>query len=110
MPPGFILSPGLVSFWGFFPCRTGAGGRFTASTVFTEKSYQIGLIWLALLSSLALADRINLLKSQTEMPTAPCATMSTDCLKFWKGYHSGWLFMGGTEAQLYQPSSRRVPG
>lgn len=36
------------------------------STLFTEKFYQIGLIWLALLWSVALADRINLLKAQTE--------------------------------------------
>ncbi len=37
-----------------------------ASTAVTEKSYQIGLIWLVLLSSLALADRIRMLKTQTE--------------------------------------------
>ena len=37
-----------------------------ASTAVTEKSYQIGLIWLALLSSLALADRIRMLKAQAE--------------------------------------------
>lgn len=36
------------------------------STPLTERSYQVGLIWLVLLSSLALADRIKLLKSQTE--------------------------------------------
>jgi len=36
------------------------------STTFTENSYQIGLVWMALLSSLALADRIKLLKTQTE--------------------------------------------
>ena len=36
------------------------------STTLTEKSYQIGLIWLVLLSSLALADRIKMLKTQTE--------------------------------------------
>ena len=36
------------------------------STFLTEKSYQIGLVWLVLVSSLALADRIKILKTQTD--------------------------------------------
>jgi signal transduction histidine kinase len=36
------------------------------STPITEKAYHAGMIWLVLVWSLALADRINLLKAQTE--------------------------------------------
>jgi signal transduction histidine kinase len=36
------------------------------SNPITEKSYHIGLIWLVLMWSLALANRINLLKKETE--------------------------------------------
>ncbi len=36
------------------------------STAFTEKAYHFGLIWLVLMWSLALSDRINLLKKETE--------------------------------------------
>jgi signal transduction histidine kinase len=39
---------------------------FLPSTAFTEKSYHLGLIWLVLMGSLALADRINLLKAETD--------------------------------------------
>jgi signal transduction histidine kinase/PAS domain-containing protein len=37
-----------------------------SSTPFTEKAYHFGLIWLVLMWSLALADRINLLKKESE--------------------------------------------
>lgn len=36
------------------------------SSPFTERSYYIGLIWLVLMWSIALADRINLLKVETD--------------------------------------------
>jgi signal transduction histidine kinase len=59
----------LVSWLGFFLgvmmldlVRT----DFLPSTPLTERSYQAGLIWLVLLWSLALADRIEMLKKETE--------------------------------------------
>jgi signal transduction histidine kinase/PAS domain-containing protein len=39
---------------------------FLASTRLTEYAYQSGLIWLVIMWSLALANRINLLKAETE--------------------------------------------
>jgi len=39
---------------------------FASSTLFTENSYRLGIIWMSLCWSIALADRINLLKARTE--------------------------------------------
>ncbi len=36
------------------------------STFFSENAYRIGILWMAICWSLALADRINLLKAETE--------------------------------------------
>jgi signal transduction histidine kinase len=36
------------------------------STVFTENGYRLGILWLAVFLSISLADKINLLKAQTE--------------------------------------------
>ncbi|MFC2055754.1 histidine kinase, partial [Chloroflexota bacterium] len=38
----------------------------TPSTVFSENAYRLGLVWMAVCWSIALADRINLLKAETE--------------------------------------------
>ena len=37
-----------------------------SSTVFGENAYRLGLVWMALCWSIALGDRINLLKSETD--------------------------------------------
>jgi PAS domain-containing protein len=39
---------------------------FIPSTTFSENSYRLGLLWMAVCWSIALADRINLLKAETE--------------------------------------------
>ncbi len=36
------------------------------STLFSENAYRLGLVWMAVCWSIALADRINLLKTETE--------------------------------------------
>jgi len=38
----------------------------TPSTIFSENSYRLGYLWMAVLWSIALADRINLLKAEME--------------------------------------------
>lgn len=44
------------------------------SSPFTERSYHLGLVWLVLLWSLALADRINLLKAETDLANRELAS------------------------------------
>jgi len=36
------------------------------STIFSENAYRLGLVWMAVCWSIALADRINMLKAETE--------------------------------------------
>jgi signal transduction histidine kinase/PAS domain-containing protein len=86
---GVLITPAFAAVCGIFHWRKGNGpARFyliswlgfifgivlaelvrdgtIPSTPITEKFYQVGLLWLVLLWSLALADRINILKAQTE--------------------------------------------
>ena len=46
--------------------RTAGALGVISSTPFGENAYRLGLVWMALCWSIALADRINLLKSETE--------------------------------------------
>jgi signal transduction histidine kinase/PAS domain-containing protein len=64
-PARFYLASWLGFILGIMTAELVRGGVLP-STPLTERSYQIGLIWLVALWALALADRINLLKEETE--------------------------------------------
>jgi signal transduction histidine kinase/PAS domain-containing protein len=89
MAPAIFLTPAIAALAGFYAWRKGFHqARFflvswlgfflglmiidlvrtdlLPSTPLTERSYHAGLIWLVILWSLALADRIEMLKKETE--------------------------------------------
>ena len=71
------------------------------STTFTENSYQIGLVWMALLSSLALADRIKLLKTQTEVANRLLRSSESRLAQTLEGLPLGVVVYGKDQKPTY---------
>ncbi len=71
------------------------------SNLVTEKSYQLGIIWLVLLWSLALADRINLLKAQTEMANLALRNSENRLAQTLEGLPLGVVVYGKDQKPTY---------
>ena len=71
------------------------------SNVVTEKSYQLGIIWLVLLWSLALADRINLLKAQTEIANLALRNSENRLSQILEGLPLGVVVYGKDQKPTY---------
>ena len=71
------------------------------STALTEKSYQIGLTWLVLLSALALADRIKMLKSQTDEANLQLRKSQNQLTQILEGLPLGVVVYGKDQKPSY---------
>ena len=58
-------------------------GDYLPSKFFSENAYRIGILWMAICWSLALADRINLLKAETESANRSLPKVSTAYPRSW---------------------------
>jgi nitrate/nitrite-specific signal transduction histidine kinase/PAS domain-containing protein len=121
---GLLLTPAFAAVCGFYHWRKGNHpARFylvswlgfmvgiilaelvrdgtISSTPLTENSYQIGLLWLVLLWSLALADRINILKAQTENANARLRNSEHELVQILDGIPVGVVVYGRDEMPKY---------
>jgi signal transduction histidine kinase len=67
----------------------------------TEKAYQLGLVWMALLSSLALADRIKMLKVQTEITNLALRNSENRLSQILEGLPLGVVVYGKDQKPSY---------
>jgi signal transduction histidine kinase len=121
---GFLFTPTLVAVSGFLIWRRGflsarfylfswlgflcgvlsivlARNGLIASTIITEKAYQTGLIWLVLWSSLALVDRINELKANTEKANQQLLNSQRELSQILDGVPLGIVVYGKDQMPRY---------
>ena len=71
------------------------------SNIVTEKFYQAGLLWTVLMWSLALADRINLLKAQTEEANLALVKSESRLSQILEGLSLGIVVIGTDQKSSY---------
>ncbi|NJN82562.1 MAG: PAS domain-containing protein, partial [Caldilineaceae bacterium] len=113
-----ILVAGGISWWrGFHPARffmiawSGLVFAFIisiltrlgviSSTAFGESAYHLGLIWMAVCWSIALADRINLLKAETEKANLALRASETRLSQILEGMPMGVVVYGQDQRPTY---------
>ena len=77
-----------------------------SSTVFGENAYRLGSVWMALCWSIALADRINLLKSETDSANSALRSSELRLSQILEGLPLGVVVYGSDHKPTY--INRRV--
>jgi signal transduction histidine kinase len=71
------------------------------STIFTENLYRLGMVWMAGCWSIALADRINLLKAETEIANRDLRTSEHRLSQILEGLPLGVILYGKDNKPKY---------